>query len=182
MNRTIRKWFWVWDEDKEKAFLEDVALKGYKLVRVGFGKYTFEDGNTKKLAYQFDFKGFSKMKEKEYLQLYEDAGWNFTARFGNWYYFSREVNEGEQVDLSLFNNNESRGAKYRRLLAFLLIVGFPLYYQVIFTFPNMSGSKLEFPGFYFFLRIIVLIFTGLHAIAVLKIAIMYRKMKSSLSE
>lgn len=181
MGKTVRKWFWVWNEDKEKDFLEEMALKGLRLVRVGFGKYIFEEDEPKKMIYQFDFKGIGKMKEGEYLQIYEDAGWQFMSRFGSWYYFAREWNE-EELDLSLFSNNESKRAKIKRILLFLLITGVPLYYQTIIMFPIMSGEKFEYPSFYFFFRIIIAVITVFHVLAVVKIINMYRKLKNPIME
>jgi len=181
MTKKVRKWFWVWNEDEEKAFLEEMAMKGYRLVKVGFGQYIFEEDEPRKLIYQFDFKGLGKMTEDEYLQLYEDAGWQFISRFGNWYYFAHERCAAEP-DLSLFNNNQSKRAKYRRLLLFLIIVGLPLYYQLIVMFPNMPPAKFQYPGFYFFARILVLVIAILHALAFLKVFNMYRKMKDIIRE
>ena len=181
MTKKVRKWFWVWNEDEEKAFLEEMALKGYGLVNVGFGQYFFEEDEPRRLVYQFDFKGLGKMKEDEYLQLYDDAGWKFISRFGGWYYFAHEWVK-EEPDLSLFNNNESKRAKYRRLLLFLIIVGFPLYYQLIIMFPNMPQAKFEFPSFYFFARIGTLVIAVLHLLALLKIYEIYRKLKSVIRE
>ena len=43
MRRTIRKWFWVWNFDKEEQWLNEMAAKGLCLVSVGFCKYEFED-------------------------------------------------------------------------------------------------------------------------------------------
>lgn len=181
MKKVVRKIFFAWNEEKEKEFLEEMALKGYRLVKVQLGKYIFEKDEPKKLIYQFDFRSFDKMSEEEYLQIYEDDGWSFMFRFGGWYYFSRERNN-EEIDLSIFNNNESKRAKYKRLIFFLFLTGFPLYYQTLIFFPLMSESKLEFPRFYFFFRIIALILTGLHIFAVTKIVYMYRKMKNDIKE
>lgn len=181
MKKTVRKWFWVWNEDKEKYFLEEMALKGFRLVKVGLGEYVFEEDQPKKLIYQFDFKGFDKIEEEEYLQIYEDAGWKFISRFGSWYYFAHEWSE-EEPDLSLFSNNESKRAKYRRLLLLLVIIGIPLYYQTIIMFPIMTEAKFEFPSFYFFARIFISIIAVLHLLACGKIVLMYRKMKSYIQE
>lgn len=180
MKKVVKKLFFVWNENKEKDFLEEMALKGYRLTDVGFGRYSFEQDEPKKLIYQFDFKGLGRMDEKEYLQIYEDAGWDFVSRFGGWYYFSKERTEKE-IDLSIFNNNESKRAKYRRLLVFLAITGFPLYYQTFIFFPTYS-QVFEFPGFYFFFRIIMYIVVCLHIFAVLRIVIMYKRIKSQIKE
>ncbi|WP_066496759.1 DUF2812 domain-containing protein [Abyssisolibacter fermentans] len=181
MRKVVRKMFFAWNEEKEKKFLEDMALKGYRLIKVNLGKYTFEKDKPKKLIYQFDFRGYDKMSEENYLQIYEDAGWDCVYKYGSWYYFCKEWSEDE-VDLSLFNDNESKRKKYQRLMFFLMITGFPLYYQTLIFFPNMSESKLEFPSFYFFFRIFALILTGLHIFAVIKILLKYKKLQNKLKE
>ena len=43
MRQTIRKWFWVWEFEKEEKWLNDMAVKGLSLVSVGFCRYEFED-------------------------------------------------------------------------------------------------------------------------------------------
>ncbi|GMQ60646.1 DUF2812 domain-containing protein [Vallitalea sediminicola] len=181
MKKVVRKMFFAWNEEKEKLFLEEMALQGYRLIKVQVGKYTFEEDKSKKVIYQFDFRTFYKDGEEEYLQIHEDAGWNLVYKYGGWYYFSQESNN-QEVDLSLFNNNESKRAKYIRLLLFLLITGFPLYYQTIVFFPLLDDWKLEFPSFYFFFRIIALILTGVHIFVVTKILLHYRKLKNNIKE
>ena len=169
MLKTVRKWFWAWNDDKEEIFLEKMAAKGYKLVNVGFGKYTFEESEPKKIKYQLDFKGLTKMQEKEYLQIYEDAGWKNVNRLGSWYYFAQEYDE-DTPDISIFNDNKSRLEKYRRIIIFLLITGFPLYYNVVILFPSLDQTEFVFPRFYFFFRIIATLLVLLHALAIVRIA------------
>ena len=181
MKKVVRKIFFAWNEDKEREFLEEMALKGYRLVKVQFGKYTFAEDKAKKLIYQFDFRGFDKMSEQEYLQIYEDAGWSFISRIGGWYYFSREWNP-EGLDLSLFNNNQSKRVKYKRLIIFLLLTGFPLYYHAFIFFPFIAATRIDLPRFYFFVRIVLLILTGLHLLAVVRILHLYRKFKRDIKE
>lgn len=103
------------------------------------------------------------------------------ARFGPWYYFSRALASGE-TDASIYSDNESRRAKYRKLILVLAVVGIPLYYQTFISFPNMVGSEFGFPGFYFFFRIFVSVLTGLHALALARVVFLFRKMKISISE
>ena len=161
MTKTVKKWYWVWQMDAEKEFLEQMAADGYGLCAVRLGKYVFEKQTPQKLIYQMDFRGLGgKIPEEEYLQLYQDAGWTLAAHMGGWYYFCREYEEG--ADLSLFNDNESKSKLYRRLLLFLMITGFPLYYQTIVILPNVLQQ-----GFYVPFRIIMAVMTVLHLLAVL---------------
>jgi len=177
----VNKWFWVWNQNEEKQFLEEKAQEGYVLKKVGFGSYYFDKTEMQQLIYQMDFRGLDgKISEEEFLQLYEDAGWQFATKMGGWYYFYQEGTAG--IDVSLFNDNNSKSAVLKRLLIFLMIIGFPLYYQTLILFPNMEPGKILFPSFYFFFRILSIIITVLHFFAVLKIYSMYRTLKSNIRE
>jgi len=135
--------------------LEEKAREGLILEGVSLGGYTFKEGAPQDLIYQMDFKGLDrKISEDEYLQLYEDAGWKLAGRLGGWYYFSQKASD--HADLLIFNDNASKASIYKRILAFLLLTGFPLYYQLIFVFPSLSNGKFAYPGFYFFFRYHVL--------------------------
>lgn len=169
MQKIVKKWFWAWNDDKEESFLEEMAAKGLILESVKLGMYTFAEGEPKKTKFQLDFKGLTKMSESEYLQFFEDSGWKNISRLGSWYYFAKDYNEGDEPDMSIFNDNKSRMQKYRRLIFFLLITGFPLYYNVLILFPALESAELQFPSFYFFFRIISIILVLLHAAAVLKL-------------
>ena len=39
--RTIHKWFWVWDFEKEDDWLNEMALNGWVLESVGYATYHF---------------------------------------------------------------------------------------------------------------------------------------------
>ena len=39
--KTIRKWFWVWDFEKEEDWLNEMAMNGWVLESVGFASYHF---------------------------------------------------------------------------------------------------------------------------------------------
>ena len=41
MEKTIKKWFWVWEFDKEEQWLNTIAQSGWVLTKVGFASYTF---------------------------------------------------------------------------------------------------------------------------------------------
>lgn len=177
----VKKLFFAWNEAEERTFLESMAAKGYFLEKVGFGRYHFKEGEAANVVYQFDFRTADKLTAQEYLQIYRDDGWRCAARYGCWYYFYKKQ-EDDAVSLSLFSNNESVRAKYRRMLILLSVVGFPLYYQFFLLFPNMSAAVFAFPGFYFFFRILVLLLLGLHAFALIQIVRKYLTYKRSIKE
>ena len=177
MSRRVIKLFFAWQLDKEKAYLEDMGLKGYKLKRVRFGGYEFEQIEPTKLIYQFDFRSLSKKREQEYLSYFDE--WEYIDRLGGWYYFVSDA-ENKEVNLSIFSDNKSRSDIYKRLSILIAIFGFPLYYQLIFLYPNMNPSEFEFPKFYFFFRFVVIIFMFIHIFVMLKLLTVYKKLKDSI--
>jgi len=181
MIKIVRKWFWAWEDDKEEQFLEKMAADGYKLNTVQLGKYTFVEDKPAKIKYQLDFKGLGRMKEDEYLQIFEDAGWECIDTLGSWYYFRKEYTDDEP-DISIFSDNKSRLEKYWRIIAFLMISGFPLYYNVLILFPNLDSMEFEFPGFYFFFRIIAVILLVIHSLAVIRIIFRILKDRNKIRE
>ena len=183
MDRVDKKLFFVWNEDKEKKYLEEMALDGYQLVEVGFGKYSFKKIERKSLIYDFDFKGFDSITEDEYLQIFEDAGWQMVAQFGGWYYFAYEAGK-EDIDISIFNNNASRKRKYGKLLLFLILTGFPLYYQILFFWPYVLSDDLSkgLASFYSVFRVIAGIFAIVHFLVLVRIFRMYNHINTDIME
>jgi hypothetical protein len=110
-------WFWAWDDEKEEAWLRQMALDGWHLQRMGFPSfYTFEQGGPRDVAYRLDF--FTGGKDKaNYLQLFSDAGWEHVGEYGSWQYFRKEATGGEAPEI--FTDNESKVKKYQRVLAVL---------------------------------------------------------------
>ena len=39
--KKVRKWFWVWEHEKEELWLNEMALSGWVLEKVGFGVFWF---------------------------------------------------------------------------------------------------------------------------------------------
>ncbi len=183
MSLVVKKQFFAWNEDAEKAFLEDMALKGYRLSQVQLGKYTFEEDTPKKVVYQFDFNALHGNQEAEYLQMYEDAGWKCMFRYASWYYFAKEItDQTKDIDLSIFSDNRSKMAKYRRLILFLVVTGLPLYYQALILFPTLNLMDPSLPKFYTFFRVVITAFTALHLFALARIVLVYRKLQDHVRE
>lgn len=164
--------------EKEKKWSEDMAKEGLVLTRLGIFKYYFVETDKQDLVYQFHFQILNKQKEESYLELFED--WTLAAKYGSWYYFYKPNKPGEINDI--YMDNKSRRSMFRRILGFLAIVAFPLYYQLIFIYPQMNPAEFAYPKFYFFMRIIVLIFLILWCYAVIRIVLIARHFKSNIKE
>ena len=164
-------WFWAWDDEKEEAYLRDMALDGWHFVSVTFpGYYSFEKGKPRNDFYRLDFSANTKDKAN-YLQLFEDAGWNHVGEYGSWQYFRKTAVEGETLEI--YTDNESKQKKYSRILLFLIIF-FPIYSIMINDLHNAEGWFYEIVTFVFFL------FMLLYAYAMMKLIHRISQLKKKL--
>ena len=122
-NSTIRKikWFWAWQDHKEEAWLEQMSKQGWHLSTVGFPSiYEFSQGEPRPYVYRLDFVTSHKMEHQEYLQLFEDSGWEHIGVMGGWQYFRKDPQPGDVSEI--FTDNASKIQKYQRLVGFLVIL------------------------------------------------------------
>ena len=145
------RWFWAWDDEKEEAWLRAMAKEGWHFRQVEFpGRYVFAQGAFRDDVYRLDFFIDSK-KKAEYLQLFQDAGWEYAGEYGSCQYFRKAAAPGE--DPQIYTDNASKAAKYGRLMVFLVVFS-PIWFIGL---NRASQSKepvlqaLTFIGFLFML-------------------------------
>ena len=179
--KIIRKMFWSLDNDKEIAFLEDWAKRGYRLVSVSLGKYIFEPIPSTPLIYQMDFRGFDQVIDKEeYKQLFIDDGWNVIESDTGWYYFFKPLENN--ANLSIFNNNESLLRSLKNKLRFLFLTGFPSYMAMILLFPVFRRSVDSASFWVDVITVLIIIITIIHLSFVIRILMKINRIKSSIHE
>lgn len=135
---TIRKfrWFWPWQDENEEAWLREMSQEGWHLDSVGLlGQYTFTAGHPQDYVYRLDYINPAKDKPA-YLQLFRDAGWEHVGEMTNWQYFRKQVQEGEAPEI--FTDVETKVEKYRRLLAFEVIILIVLVVTTRGSFPYFA--------------------------------------------
>ena len=121
MRQTIRKWFWVWDFDKEEKWLNEMAAKGLSLVSVGFCKYEFEDSlpGEYKICLQLLDKMPRHPESKKYIDFLETTGAEQVGSFTRWVYFRKKATEG---DFELFSDNDSRLKYLSSVISFVSLI------------------------------------------------------------
>lgn len=172
--QTLRKfkWFWAWDDEKEEAWLGEMSRQGWHLSRLeAFGKYTFTRGAQQEYAYRMDFQTGAQKDHQEYLQLFADAGWEHVGLLGGWQYFRKPLQPGEPAEI--FSDNQSKIAKYQRVIAILFIYMCVLVVVVTRDLPLRYGEVFVF--IFNLLRFTILI---LFIVALLKLFQRVGKLKS----
>jgi magnesium-transporting ATPase (P-type) len=71
-----------------------------------------------------------KDKLDEYLQIFQDAGWEYVGEMSNWRYWRKQVVNGETPEI--FTDNESKIKKYQRML------GIMVFFLVFLIFISMN--------------------------------------------
>ncbi len=157
-----QKWFWGWDDEKEEAWLSEMAQQGWHLKRLVFSTvYEFEQGEPKEVTYRLDYNAIGRKEKDNYLLLFADAGWEHVGEISGWQYFRKEVQPGEAPEI--FTDNESKIEKYKRLLSYLAIL-LPVY-----MVTTMSSFNHAEGGFWVAVRVISLAILILLSVAILKI-------------
>ncbi len=178
----LAKWklFVPWNEKKEMNFLENMAIKGYKLKSVWSFKYTFYETEPEELVYKCDYRDVKKAEITEYLQIFEDSGWENVGQFFNYFYFCRE--QKENCQLELFNDNKYQEEKNKRLISVLLVMAISVFPQNVYTIMNILSENPILDPFYIGLRILIALSTGFILFGFIKIFIQYRKLSNNMKE
>lgn len=170
MNDTMVRfrWYWAWQEDRETAWLERMPREGWHLESYAFGWYRFRRGEPRDCLYRLDFDPRAGTRWEEYLGLFRDAGWEHVLRWGSWHYFRAE--RGTAFSEEIYTDRQSRIAKYRRLLAVVVVCVFTPAAVLWPTWRNLDGRAGVFFVALQAIRIAILcvgIFTGVRLLALI---------------
>ena len=122
MRKTIRKWFWTWDYEKEEKWLNEMAAKGLALVGVGFAKYEFEESLPGEYAVHFELLQHPKShpESENYIRFIEETGAEQVGNYLRWVYFRKKSADGP---FALFSDNASRITHLKRIIGLMLPIG-----------------------------------------------------------
>ena len=135
------KIFWPWQENEEEAWLREMTHQGLHLLRIAMpGVYAFRRGEPQDVVYRQDVQTPEQAERGVYLQLLQDAGWEYVTESGGLYYFRKAVEDG--VEPELFTDNESRIEMYKRLMNYSAgLSPFVMVFYVIFLKDDLFTLK-----------------------------------------
>ena len=137
------RWFWPWQDEKEEAWLGEMSQGGWHLKSVRLPcVYTFTKGDPSHKTYRLDYMPVNKAKNQEYLQIFQDAGWEYVGEMSNWRYWSKLVATGETPEI--FTDNESKIRKYQRMLTYMGFLLFIMIFLGINMFINSPGIDPDY--------------------------------------
>ena len=114
--RTIRKWFWVWDFEKEERWLNEMALQGWVLDGVGWCTYHFRRCEPGEYTVRLEMRTY----DESYVAFMEETGAEFVGRMMVWIYFRKKAADGA---FDLYSDIDSRIAHLDRIGKMLTVIG-----------------------------------------------------------
>ncbi len=120
--QTIRKWFWVWDFDKEEKWLNDMAATGWTLDGVGWCRYDFKTTEADEYSIRIEMldNAPSMSSSQEYIDFVEQTGAEYIGNMVKWVYFRKKKALGE---FELFSDIDSKIKHLNRIITMLAIIG-----------------------------------------------------------
>ena len=86
------RWFSIMDYEKEADYLSKRHQEGWEFQHVTFpGIYTFKKCEPEKVVYQLDYNQEGMKNQNEYVQMFEDCGWEYLMDFNGYCYFRKPM-------------------------------------------------------------------------------------------
>ena len=114
--KTIRKWFWVWEFEKEEDWLNEMAQNGWVLDGVGFCSYDFVRCEPGEYNLRLEMHGW----DEQYVDFMRETGADYVGRMFAWIYFRKKTEDGP---FDLFSDIDSRIRHLDQIGRVLLCVG-----------------------------------------------------------
>ena len=149
--KTVNKWFWVWEFDREERWLNEMAMQGWALCGVGFCRYTFERCEPGEYTVRLEM----RENDPDYLSFMEEIGAEYIGRVVKWIYFRKPAADGafELFDLDAKIEHLSRIAKMLWVVGLANLVigvcntislhGFGVINLLVATLPMYALGRIE---------------------------------------
>lgn len=120
MRKTVYKWFWAWNFDKEEQWLNEMAAKGLTLIAIGFCKYTFEESTPSEYEVRLELlENLPTHAESErYIQFVEETDAEYLGAIFRWVYFRKKKSTGA---FDLYSDCSSRMKHLNRILSLIAV-------------------------------------------------------------
>lgn len=128
--KTLHKWFWVWEFEKEERWLNEMAQEGWALKKASFCTFVFEKTEPGEYIIRVEMIDNSP----NFQSFMEELGAEAVGKCANWAYFRRKSELGE---FDMFSDIDSR-------IAHLDKIGKPLFLlcmaNIVIGLANCTGA------------------------------------------
>ena len=114
--KIVKKWFWVWEFDKEERWLNQMAQEGWVLDRLGFCRYEFVRCEPGEYIVRLEMRDH----DEAYLGFMAETGAEYVGRMAKWIYFRKKAELGQ---FDIFSDLDSRMNHLKRIETMLRGIG-----------------------------------------------------------
>lgn len=140
--KKMHRYFNIAQWKEEEAFLREMHQRGWKFTDLkGLGCYHFEKCEPEDVIYQLDYYSGAKKDREDYLQMFEDCGWEYLRDVFGYSYFRKAAKDmvGEE---GIFSDDADKIDMIRRVIRgrmspLLLLFFVVLIPMSIFSFQNV---------------------------------------------
>lgn len=126
------KFFTVPEWKKEEAYLREQHKKGWEFVSInGFCLYHFQRCEPQDVVYQLDYNPDSVSHKREYIQMFQDCGWEYLQNYAGYSYFRKETSEMKTREEEIFCDDASRLEMMKRVFTGRMIPLVVFFFLVI---------------------------------------------------
>ena len=120
MRKTLRKWFWVWEFEKEEKWLDEMSAQGWALDKVGWCRYEFVQCEPGEYITRLEMleEHVDAAKSREYIDFVESTGAEYIGHVLKWVYFRKKAADGS---FDLYSDVDSRIKHLQRIITLLAI-------------------------------------------------------------
>ena len=96
MRKTVRKWIWAWEFEKEEKWLDEMSAQGWALDKVGFCRYEFVQCEPGEYVTRLEMleEHVDAEKSREYIEFVESTGAEYIGKVMKWVYFRKKTADG----------------------------------------------------------------------------------------
>ena len=131
--KTIYKWFFVWDFDKEEQWINEMALAGWVLDSVGWCRYTFRACEPGEYTVRLEMHAH----EPQYIEFMEQTGAEYIGRVLQWCFFRKKSADGP---FDIFSDIDSRVAHLNKVGT--LLTALSIMNLLIGVMNAFSGNRI----------------------------------------
>lgn len=144
------RYFSIFEQDKEEEYLRQKNKEGWHLIKVtGLGNYYFEKCEPEDVVYQLDYNQDGLAHKDEYVQMYEDCGWEYIMDFVGYSYFRKPVSQMNGKE-EIFCDNDSKLEMMNRvykgrilpLLISFFLIAIPQFMNNAFSLYNYKAATV----------------------------------------
>lgn len=132
--------FTIPEYDKEQEWLRNQHKEGWKLVNASLPCfYKFERCQPEDVIYQLDFNQEGRSNRDNYIQMFEDCGWQYITEMAGYTYFRKPVNQMQQQE-EIFCDDDSRMDMIERVFKGRMLPLIAIFFCIIIPQLFAQGS------------------------------------------